>query len=172
MDCLKSFSFAVNSINTITGAPDLKQWATGAAQHFWQVNTGTSSQYNIQGFKTLEIYGIDVLGSIQTQANIAINGVIVNDWQIDVLVGGQNPEVGATVTGAPNYYAIDINLPENRIYSLGRFNPSIKFESPITGTTFIQLQKTRAQGIAYETVGSVNLWTRLNLVVYYKFDGE
>jgi hypothetical protein len=172
MDCLRSFSFGVNEIKTITGAPDLKQWATGAAQHFWQVNTGTTSQYNIQGFKTIEIYGIDVLGGIQTQNNIAINGVIVNDWQIDILIGGQNPQIGATVTGAPNFYAIDTNLPENRIYSLGKFNPSVKFASPITGTTFIQLQKTKASGIGYETLGSINLWTRFNFIVYYKFDGE
>jgi hypothetical protein len=172
MDCLRSFSFGINQINTITGAPDLKQWATGTAQHFWQVNTGTSSTYNFEGFKRLDIYGIDILGSIQTQANIAINGVIVNDWSIDVQVGGQSPLVGATVTGVPNYYALDVNLAENSIYPLGRFNPSIKFESPISGSTFIQIQKTRASGIAYETIGSVNLWTRLNFIVYYKFEGE
>jgi hypothetical protein len=169
---MRSFSFGINAINTITGAPDLKQWATGAAQHFWQVNTGTSSTYNFEGFKRIDIYGIDVLGSIQTQANIAINGVIVNDWQIDIQVGGISPLVGATVTGVPNYYGLDVNLSENSIYPLGRFNPSVKFESPISGSTFIQIQKTRASGIAYETVGSVNLWTRLNFIVYYKFEGE
>jgi len=172
MDCLRSFSFGVNQINTITGSPDLKQWATGVAQHFWQVNTGTSSTYNFQGFKNLDIYGIDVLGSIQTQANIGINGVIVNDWQIDVEIGGINPQIGASVTGVPNYYALDINLSENKIYALGKFNPSVKFSQPISGSSFIQLQKTRASGIAYETLGSVNLWTRLNFVVYYKFEGE
>jgi len=172
MECMRSFTFGVNQINTIAGAPDLKQWATGVAQHFWQVNTGTSSTYNFQGFKKLDIYGIDVLGSIQTQANIGINGVIVNDWAIDILVGGTNPLVGGTVTGVPNYYAIDTNLAENSIYPLSRFNPSVKFKSPISGCSFIQLQKTRASGIAYETLGSVNLWTRLNFVVYYKFEGE
>ena len=170
--CMRSFSFGVNTINTITGAPDLKQWATGLAQHFWQVNTGTSSTYNFQGFKKVEVYGIDVLGSIQTQANIGINGVIVNDWQIDIEIGGQSPLIGGTVTGVPNYYAIDVNLPENSIYALGKFNSSVKFATPIIGANFIQIQKTRASGIAYETVGSVNLWTRLNFIVYYKFEGE
>jgi hypothetical protein len=169
---MRSFSFGVNVINNVAGAPDLKQWATGVAQHFWQVNTGTSSTYNFQGFKNLDIYGIDVLGSIQTQANIGINGVIVNDWQIDVQVGGIVPRVSANVTGAPNYYALDVNLSENSIFSLGKFNPSVKFADPISGSTFIQIQKTRASGIAYETIGSVNLWTRLNFIVYYKFEGE
>jgi len=144
MNCLRSFSFGVNQINTITGSPDLKQWATGAAQHFWQVNTGTSSTYNFQGFKRLDIYGIDVLGSIQTQANIGINGVIVNDWQIDVQVGGISPLVGGTVTSSPNYYAIDTTLAENSIYALGKFNPSVKFSDPISGSSFIQLQKNQS----------------------------
>ena len=172
MDCMRSFSFGVNVINTVAGAPDLKQWVTGAAQHFWQVNTGTSSTYNFQGFKNLDIYGIDLLGSIQTQANIGINGVIVNDWQIDVQIGGINPKISATVTGVPNYYALDVNLAENNIYALGKFNPSVKFDEPISGSSFIQIQKTRASGIAYETLGAVNLWTRLNFVIYYKFEGE
>jgi hypothetical protein len=172
MDCLRSFSFAVNLIETLTGSPILKQWATGPAQHFWQVNTGTTSTYNFEGFKKLDIYGIDVLGSIQTQANTVVNGVIVNDWQIDVAVGGQNPLVGGTVTGVPNYYALDVNLAENSIYPLGKFNPSLKFETPISGSSFIQLQRTRASGIGYETIGSVNLWTRLNFIVYYKFENE
>ena len=99
MDCLRSFSFAVDLINNVSGATNLKQWATSVGQHFWQASVGTSSTYNIQGFKNIDVYGVDVLGSIQTQTNTVINGVIVNDWLIDVIVNGQQPVVGGVITG-------------------------------------------------------------------------
>jgi len=171
MECMRSFSIGVNLIENLSGAAVLKQWTTGPAQHFWQVNTGTSSTFTFEGFRNLDVYGIDVLGSIQTQVNTVINGVIVNDWQIDVRVGGQNPLVGGIATGT-NYYAIDSNSPENQIYPLGKFNNSVKFATPIMGSKFLEIQKTRASGIGYETLATVNLWTRLNFIVYYRFEGE
>jgi len=172
MECLRSFSFAVDLINNVSGAADLKQWATSVGNHYWQVSTGTSSTYNIEGFKNINVYGIDVIGSIQTQTNTAINGAIVNDWMIDVTIGGQQPLVGGTITGVPNYYVLDTTNPSNKIYQLGRFSTSVKFATPFVSTRTIQLGQTYAQGIAYQTLLALNLRWKLNFVVYYKFEGE
>lgn len=173
MDCLRSFNFGVDRISTISGA-DLKQWATGTAQHFWQISTppGDTSTYNIQGFKNINVYGIDVIGSVQTQTNTAVDGVIVNDWFIDVLINGQQPLVGGNVTAAPNAYALDLSLPGNNSFELGRYSNSVKFASPYLSCKFIQLGGTLAQGIAYQTLGSVNIRWKMNFVVYYKFEDE
>lgn len=172
MECMRSFYFAVDLINNVTGATQLKQWATSAGQHFWQVSTGTSSTYNIEGFKNINVYGIDVVGSIQTQTNTVVNGAIVNDWSIDVLIGGQQPLVGASVTGSPNFYALDPIGAINRFFPMGKFSNSIRFESPFISTKFIQLGSTFAQGIGWETSGTVNLRWDLNFIVHYKFEGE
>lgn len=172
MDCMRSFSFAVDLINTVSGATDLKQWATSAGNHYWQVSTGTSSTYNIQGFKNINVYGIDVIGSIQTQTNVGINGAIVNDWMIEVDIDGQQPLVGGFITGAPNFYAIDTTNPVNNNYMLGRYSNSVKFATPYLSTKNIILGPTFAQGIAYQTLLALNLRWKMNFVVFYKFEDE
>jgi len=170
MDCYRSFTFSAGGITTLTGA-EIKQWSTGAAQHFWQANFGTSSTYNIQGFKNIDVYGVDVLGSIQTIAS-GTSGAIVNDWKIDVQVGGQAPLLGGFITASPNYYSIDGSSPNNLIYPLGKYTNSIRFGNPIISTKFIQLQTTIAQGIGWETAGTIVLRSMLNFIVYYKFEDE
>jgi hypothetical protein len=171
MDCYRSFSFRAGGNVNIT-TPELKQWVTGAAQHFWQADAGTSSTYNIQGYKNIDVYGIDLIGSVQSSATAAIGGVIVNDWSINVLVGGQPPLLGGFITTSPNYYNIDGNAAGNIIYPMGKFSNSLRFGTPLISTKFIQIQKTMCQGIGYETLGSVNLLWDLNFVVFYKFEDE
>lgn len=171
MDCLRSFSFRVNTNTNLSGG-NVKQWTTSAGNHYFSVNAGTASTYNIQGFKNIEVYGIDVLGTIQTLVGATNGGVIINDWSIDVLISGQQPLVGGTVTTSPNYYSIDATSPSNRIFSLSKFNNSLKLASPITSVQFIQLGSTYATGFGYQTLNDINLHWNLDFVVYYKFEGE
>jgi hypothetical protein len=175
MECLRSFSFSTNVIDTLTtGGSELKQWTTSAGNHYWQAITtdviANPSIYNIEGFKNIDVYGIDVIGDIQTQANIGINGVIVNDWSIDVSIEGQQPLIGGTTVGG--YYGIDSTLPDNNIFALGKYTNSLKLASPIISAKSITLGRTRAAGIAYQTAGAINLFWKVNFVVYYKFQGE
>lgn len=172
MDCLRSYSFGVDLITNVSGATDLKQWSTGAAQHFWQISTGTSSTYNIEGYKNINVYGIDLFGTVQTQTNILTGGAIVNDWAIDVKINGQGPRIGGFITGSPNFYAIDGEASYNLIFPLGKYTNSLRFGDAIESVKSIQLQKTYAQGNAWETLGNINLRYRLNFVVLYKFEGE
>jgi hypothetical protein len=174
MECMRSFSFSTNLTNTITTASgELKQWAIGN-NHYWQVYTNGSltlpSIYNIQGFKNISVYGIDAIGDIQTQQNIGIDGVVVENWTIDVSIDGQQPLVGGFTTGG--YYNIDSTLPDNNIFALGKYTNSIKFATPIISATSIRLGRTRASGIGYQTLGSINLSYKVNFIVYYKFEGE
>jgi hypothetical protein len=171
MDCLRSFNFRIELINNISGATELKQWTTGPAQHFWQVSTLSTSTYNIEGFKNINVFGVDILGTVQTQTNTIVNGVIVNDWSLDVTLGGQRPIISGTMSPT-NVYAIDLQTGTNRTFSIGKFTNSLKLASPYESVRFIQIGKTLAQGIGYETLATVNLRWDLNFVVYYKFEGE
>lgn len=174
MDCLRSFNFSVNLTSTYV-APDIKQWTTGGGEHYWQVSNITapnSSRYNIQGFKNIDVYGIDVIGTIGTQANVPINGAIINDWIIEVLIDGQQPQIGANIPGVPNAYALDLANPDNNVFPLGKFTPSLKLESPYASCKFIELQRFSAQGIGWQTAAALNLGLRFMFVVYYRFQGE
>lgn len=171
MDCLRSFNFRIELISNISGVSELKQWTTGVSQNFWQVSTLSTSTYNIEGYKNINVFGVDVLGTIQTQTNTVVNGVIVNDWSLDVTIGGQRPIIGGSMA-ATNVYAIDLQNPGNRSFSIGKFTNSLKLADPYESVRFIQIGKTLAQGIAYETLATVNLRYDLNFVVYYKFEGE
>jgi hypothetical protein len=168
---MRSFVFAIDLIQDVTGAAQVKQWATSVGNHYWQASVGNLSKYNIQGFKNIEVYGVDVVGSIQTQTNVGINGCIVNDWMIEVKLNGQQPIVGGFIDGV-NTYALDTTNPINNTYMLGRFSNSVKFESPYISTRSIEIGTTYAQGIAYQTLLALNLRWKMNFVVYYKFEGE
>lgn len=171
MDCLRSFNFSIDLIVNIPVGVQLKQWITGG-QHFWQAATIGTSRYNIEGFKNINVYGIDVIGTIETQTNIVGGAALVNDWSVDVTLGGQQPLVGGNILGAPNYYALDISNPSNNIYALSKYSNSLRFASPYESVKFIELGQTMAQGFGYETVGFIILRWDLNFVVYYKFEGE
>jgi hypothetical protein len=171
MDCYKSFNFQVDTNGNQTGT-SVKQWTVGVDQTFWSVTTGTSSTYNIQGFKNINVHGIDVIGSISTLTGAGIGGVIVNDWNIDVSLTGQIPIIGSTITAAPNFYSISNTSVQNSTFPIGKYSNSIKFASPYQSVTSIILGNTYATGTGFQTAGSVNLYWNLNFIVYYSFEGE
>ena len=172
MDCLRSFSFRVNTNSGVT-LSDIKQWQTGTAQHFFSCTTGSAgSKYNIEGFKNINVFGVDVTGSISTLPGATNGGVIINNWMIDVKINGQAPLVGGNVTTSPNYYVISTTNPQNTNFPLGRFSPSVRLATPIQSATSIELGSTYADGFGWQTVGEINLFWNLNFTVYYNFEGE
>jgi hypothetical protein len=118
MDCLRSFSFRTFINTNLTGA-NVKTWTAGA-QEYWLASAGTASTYNIQGFKNIDVYGIDVVGNIQSIQSAALGGAIVEDWGIEVFINGQPPLPGGFITTSPNFYSISTDNNLNRYYNLGR----------------------------------------------------
>lgn len=171
MECMRSFNFQVDSNDTMTGG-NISQWTTADGQHYWSANGGTASTYNISGFKNIDVYGVDVIGSISTLTTSGVGKVIVNDWNIDFLISGQSPLVGGNITASPNYYSINATTPFNRIFPLGKYSNSLKLAEPIKSVKFVQLGSSYASGFGYETLGAINLYYNLNFIVYYKFEGE
>jgi hypothetical protein len=171
MDCLRSFNFQVDSNATLTGG-NVKTWQTSAGQHFWSASAGTASTYNISGFKNIDVYGVELIGSVQTLTGSGVGGVIVNDWLLDVLISGSPSLIGSSITTTPNFYSINNTTPQNRIFPMGKTSNSVRFADPYKSVQFIQLGQTYASGWGWETSGTVNLYFKYNVIVYYKFEGE
>jgi len=169
MECLRSFNFAANGQANWT-SPDVKTWFVGA-QEFWAFTRGGSSIFNVQGFKNIDVYQIDVIGSIGPQVAIALGGGIPSDWFASLAINGQLPILGGTIP-APNDFNITTSSPTANSFLLGRFNNSVKFASPIKSVTSIDLNFISANGSGGQTTGNVNLQYAFNFVVYYKFEGE
>jgi len=141
-------------------------------QAFWAASFGTSSTYNIQGYKKINVYGIDVVGTVGTNTTSATGGISVDDWAIDVLIEGQQPLVGGNITAIPNFYLIAIDQPANKNFPISKYSPSLKFATPYESVQFIQILGSHVYGSGFQTAGSVNIFMNLNFVVYYNFEGE
>jgi hypothetical protein len=168
MDCLRSFIIKINQATTFSGA-DVKTWLLGV-QEYWAVANGGNSIFNFQGFKNVDIYGIDVIGQIQTQLGAA-NGGVVEDWAFKILINGQLPLVSGNLTASPNYW----NLQTSGIaasVALSKNTNSIKFVSPIKSVSFLDFEGIRVQGYGGQTAGQISLEWDLSFVIYYKYEGE
>lgn len=170
MDCYNSFNITIKGSNTFTGG-DVKTWLVGTDNNF-SIRWGTSSTFNPQGFKNINIFGVDVIGSIQTLPTSLTGGVVVNDWYQDLFINGQIPILSGTVTAAPNFWNIDSTSTQAANFAIGKYTSSIKFASPIQSVRSIVFEEMRAQGNSVQTVGSVNLAWDLNYIFYYQFEGE
>jgi len=170
MSCLRSFNLRMSLQRDQTGT-SIKTWTSGT-ENFWSLNSAGVSTVNIQGYKNINIYGVDVVGNLSTNTTSAINGVIVNDWTVNVFINGVNPIIDAVVTTSPNNYGIINSTTANNIFALGKYNNSLRFASPYQSVQSIQFQDTNAFGIGYQSALGVNVLWNMNFIFFYKFEGE
>ena len=169
MSCIKSFTFTT-AINENAVAPQLQTWGL-APQNYWAFESGAGiSTFNIQGFKNVNIHGIEAVGDMASIVAFP-NLVLVNDWSFRVRVNGQNSLVSGNITAAPNRYNITVQA-NNPIFSLSRYNPYLELASPIQSATSIQLVGYRASGIGAQNLAAINLAWDMTFVVYYSYEGE
>ena len=169
MDCLRSFNiFANGQANWVP--PDVKTWFVGA-QEFWAFERTGVSTFIPQGFKNIDIYGVEVTGSLSTQTFTALGGVIPSDWNTRITINGQMPLLGGQI-GVTNDFSISTGSPGTNNFELGRFIPGVKFSDPIKSVTSIVINNIRANGVGGQTANNVALAYYFNFVFYYKFEGE
>lgn len=169
MDCYRSFNFSTTQTRSYSGS-QIKTWTSGG-ELFWQLGASQSSYYNIAGFKNIDVYGIDVIGNVQTSTTIGDSG-LVNDWAVLLFLDGQIPLVGGNVTTSPNDWNIQDSGAFAKIFEIGKYTNKIKFVSPYKSVKQIQLLSIIANGQGAEAPGSITLDYNLNFIVYYKFEGE
>jgi len=169
MSCLKSFTIhSSSSINASTAYI----WAQNG-NNYWVLNTTRSSTFNIQGFKNVNIHGIELNGYVQSfQPNVTDN-CIVQDWtSVLQLQGGTIPQVSGNITTAPNQWPIDNTSAFARIFALGKFNTKVNFASPFESVQSIRFLNFDANGIGAQSLTSVSLAYNLQWVFYYTYEGE
>lgn len=170
MDCLQSFSFT-SSANDNFVAPDLLTWTAPGLMPYWQVDKNYISTFNIQGFKNVNIYGIDVIGDFQPLIT-TVNPAIVSDWQITMRINGQMPLVSGNITAAPNGWSLTQGIPQSQTFTLNRFKTFFKLESPIQSAISIELNNLKINGIGPNNLLNVNVSWNLQFIVYYQYEGE
>jgi hypothetical protein len=170
MDCLRSFIVSIDQVTTFSGT-DVKTWFVGA-QEFWVVEKAGVSTFVPEGFKNIDIYGVDVIGNVSTQKAAATGGVVVQDWGFEILIEGQLPLVSGTITTSPNYWNIQTTTTGTRTFALSKNTNSLKFADPIGSVKNINFEVLRAQGVGGQTAGVVSLDWDLSFVFFYKYEGE
>lgn len=169
MDCLKSFTFHSSTSRNFTNA---YVW-TQNGNNYWVLDSSQSSTFNIQGYKNVNIHGIEVIGSIQSfQPNVTDN-CIVQDWGTTLQIqGGTIPQVSGNITSAPNDWLLDNSSAFARLFTIGKFQNKVMFSSPFESVQSIRLLNINASGIGAQTNVSVSLQWNLQWVFYYTYEGE
>lgn len=172
MSCMRSFVLSVNQ-NFALVAPEYNSWNVLGASLPWTVELGLSSSpliftnFNIQGFKNIDLYGISLVGNCYpTNAPVGNEG-IVNDWGVNIsLIGNQSLIGGNFGTNSLGFIqgGTEIALSKyQNIYNLG---------DPVKAVTLIQISFLRASGFQFQNAAAMDLTYDFSLIVYYKFEGE
>lgn len=170
MDCLRSFIVSIDQVTTFSGT-DVKTWFVGA-QEFWVVEKAGVSTFVPEGFKNIDIYGVDVIGNVSTQKAAGTGGVVVQDWGFELLIEGQLPLVSGSITTSPNFWNIQTTTTGTKTFALSKNTNSLKFADPIGSVKNINFEVLRAQGVGGQTAGVVSLDWDLSFVFFYKYEGE
>jgi hypothetical protein len=169
MDCLNSFTVQINAKKTFNAAgSNVSMWGSAGNYHWVVVNLSELSRYNIQGFKRIDLYGIEMVGLVQSDRTVG-SKVIVQDYDFTVGIDAQVPLVSGLISTAPNDYNISDQVSN---FILGKFANKVTFETPYSGLKNVTFNAFRAQGNNGETLDSVILDLVLQFVFYYKYEGE
>lgn len=172
MDCLRSFNFSIANQSNYGAANGFLYWQIGT-QHFWtlDISSAVGSKYNIQGFKNINIFKIEITGDINSSPQLAPFQCIVQNWSLGLEVVGQNSSSTGSVVAAPNPFSM-ITQPINPFFRLSKLQPCIEFKSPIQSAKEINVKNLFVDGIANQTILSAQIGYVINFTIYYKFEGE
>ena len=172
MDCLSSFNFSIANQSNYGAAQGFLYWQIGT-QHFWTLdifNPGGST-YQIQGFKNINIFKIEISGSVNSSPQFAPFQCIVQNWSLGFTINGQNSTSVGTVLTSPNAFSM-IEQTTNPFIRLSQFQNSVTFEKPIQSAKEIIVQSLFVDGIANQTTTSAEIGYVINFTVFYKYEGE
>jgi hypothetical protein len=167
MDCLKQFQLYIAQQRTFsTTAGTFASWSDLLNQGWIVRSSLLPSDFTVQGFKNINLYGIKVIGNVQNGVPTA-NKCIVDDWDFNIQFNGTTPIIGGTFTN--NGYAMVRDVNEVR---LGKYQNEIMYAEPIQSVTEISVSSFSAQGY----VPANNVQVTLDLVVqiyfFYKYQDE
>lgn len=170
MDCLDSFTINLRG-NDLIGLGPIDVWEDQSQRYFALNLSNNLSRYNIQGFKTIEIYGVDVIGNVQHDVTRTGFGCLVTDWSFQIQLQGTLPLVSGNIQNSPNYWNILTNT-EALIYRMSKNTNSIRLVSPIQSMQYVEFSGLFAQGTGVENGNAIGLEWHFDFIFYYKYQGE
>jgi hypothetical protein len=172
MDCLRSFTLNINQ-NASFSTPEYIAWNTANNYHPWALQNGIGSttpavsNFNVQGFKNINIFGISMIGNVYPTLATASRQGLVQDWGIDLQLTGNPILVGGNF-GVNNFGFYQ----GGNLISLSKYENEYKLLSPIQSVTQIQVINLNASGIQAESNAGIDLTFDVTLIFYYQFEGE
>lgn len=168
MDCLRTFTLNLTGNKFYSGS-EIKTYVSGG-QHIWQVDAVQSSKFNIQGFKNINVYSIELIGSLQTVLG-GTAGALVTNWAVGINLEGTIPQISGTIDSTNDWVLNTSGIYANS-FSLGSNNQKVIFNTPFESVKQIFFERITAQGFGYQTATDINLLWELQLICHYKFEGE
>lgn len=167
MECLKQFNLSIaTGKNFSTAAGNYVSWTTGTTNSF-VIQSGTDvTTFNVQGFKNINLHGIKLMGSVQSELNT--NYGIVEDYSFFLQLTGQTPSISGTFSTPNNWGA---NLFQNQL-RIGKYQNEINFAEPIKSLSTISISNFSAQGYNNNSPLSIRLEFFVQLYFFYTFEGE
>jgi hypothetical protein len=166
MDCFNQFQFNIQNNTTYLSGVTSNRWTDGDNKGWVILDNSTLSTFNIEGFKNINLYGVKMLGNVQSVVAIGNRG-IVTDYNMDVEITGTVPKISGTFT--TNGYNINTSTPN---IQLGKFQNTIMFSDPIQSVSQIKINNFKAQGLVPESGIGINLNMFLTFYFYYRYEGE
>jgi hypothetical protein len=170
MECMQSFNlFAVNNIAVV--APDIVSWGTGA-ENYWNIDNAilTNSTFNVEGFKNINIYGVDMVGYVAS-SNFDARAGLINDWGFTLEINGFVPRLGGNIS-TTNGYGITTSNPQIKTFVLSKYKTNVNFTDPITSVSNIVVKGLFANGTNLQLANNIRLIYQIEFIFYYKFEGE
>lgn len=120
------------------------------------------------GFKNIDVYGIKLAGNFTADPNNATLNAIITNWGARVTTTGAYSQIGGVF---PN----TLNLPVSQspvTIGLNNFNPFVEYPSPIKSVTNIIIDTIFFSAENCQSPINIALLSDVQLIVYYKFEGE
>lgn len=170
MDCLRSFVINQSLNQSFALGIDLATWTIGGENYFIGRRVTAFAEFEVQGFKNVNIYGIDVVGDFASATGTS--KAAVDDWRMSVQLIGQAPLLGGIINPLGNALSVNINPAFTNSFQLSRYKTKAEFSSPIQSVTIIRFDGLQVNGHANESLLNVTVNWNLNYIIYYKFEGE
>lgn len=165
MSCLKSFTLSSNQALLISGVV-----FTQNGNNYFNFQQNLNSKFNIQGFKNVNIHGVDVIGEVRGAASTT-NTCIIQDWSTTIILdGGTIPQISGNIEVFPNDWNLDNSSILARRFTIGKYINKINFASPFESVKSIDFVFLNASGIS--SAVTIGLNYDIQWIFYYTYEGE
>jgi len=169
MDCLKSFNVGLKYHNTYSVSDISKIWTTNQGGYF--INDPNFIEFNLEGFKNINIYGVKMNGDITSDIDGSANN-LVRDFSIQLKLNGQTPIIGNSFASGGEFYNIFFTGENTQIFLLSKYNACLDFATPYQSVRSLSWENLRVSGSNKQSNTEVSVDVILNFTFYYKFEGE